>query len=57
VYPVIDAPPFDAGAVNVTDACVSPAVAVPIVGALGTIGLTVKLRVTVDAALKALSPA
>jgi hypothetical protein len=34
---VIALPPFDAGAVNVTDACALPAVAVPIVGAPGTV--------------------
>ena len=43
VYPVIAAPPLLAGAVNAMLACVSPAVAVPIVGAPGTIGLTVKV--------------
>ena len=37
VYPVMAAPPFDAGAVNVIDADVLPAVAVPIVGAPGTV--------------------
>ena len=41
VYPVIAAPPFDAGAVKLTDACVLPAVAVPMVGAPGTVaGIT-----------------
>ncbi len=44
------------GAVNATDACVSPAVAVPIVGAPGTTAFTVKLRDTVDAARKLPSP-
>jgi hypothetical protein len=38
VYEVIVAPPLFAGAVNVTDAVVCPSdVAVPIVGALGTV--------------------
>jgi hypothetical protein len=32
------APPSEAGAVKVTEACVLPAVAVPIVGAAGTVG-------------------
>ena len=36
VYPVIVAPPFDAGAVNAMEACPLPAVATPIVGAPGT---------------------
>jgi hypothetical protein len=57
VYPVIVAPPFDAGAANVTDACASPAVAVPIVGAPGATALTVKLRVTAGAARYAALPA
>ena len=34
------------GAVNATEAWVSPAMAVPMVGAPGTTGLTVKLRLT-----------
>jgi hypothetical protein len=37
VYPVITEPPSLAGAVNVTVAWVFPAVAVPIVGAPGTV--------------------
>jgi hypothetical protein len=37
VYPVIADPPSLAGAVKVTDAVVFPAVAVPIVGAPGTV--------------------
>jgi hypothetical protein len=41
VYEVIDAPPFEAGAVNETEALALPAVAVPMVGAPGTVGLTV----------------
>jgi len=57
VYPVILAPPVKAGAVNVTLACVSPAVAVPIVGAPGTTALTVNDRVTVGAARKLEFPA
>jgi hypothetical protein len=36
VYPVIAPPPTLAGAVKVTDARASPAVAVPILGASGT---------------------
>jgi hypothetical protein len=34
---VIAEPPFDAGAVNATDACAFPGVAVPIVGTPGTV--------------------
>jgi hypothetical protein len=34
----MDAPPSFAGAVNVTDACPMPAVAVPMVGACATVG-------------------
>jgi len=37
VYEVTGEPPFDAGAVNVTAACALPAVAMPIVGAPGTV--------------------
>jgi hypothetical protein len=37
VYPVIGEPPLLAGAVNVTVACAFPFVAVPIVGAPGTV--------------------
>ena len=41
VYPVIALPPVEAGAMNVTVACVLPRVTVPIVGAPGTvIGVT-----------------
>ena len=36
VYDVIGEPPLEAGGVNVTVACLLPAVAVPIVGAPGT---------------------
>jgi hypothetical protein len=44
VYPVIVAPPLLTGAVNATVACAFPAVAVPIVGAPGTvIGSALKL--------------
>ena len=46
-----------ADAVNVTVACWSPAVALPITGVSGTIALTLKLRVIVVAALVAASPA
>ena len=51
------APPELAGAENVTEACVSPAVAVPIVGAPGTTALTLKVRETVAAALTLALPA
>ena len=54
---MIEAPPVDAGAVNVTVASVSPAVAVPIVGAPGVIALTVKVWLTVVAAFQARAPA
>ena len=37
VYNVIALPPFDAGAVKLTVACVLPLVAVPIVGAPGVV--------------------
>lgn len=57
VYPVIVEPPAEADAVNETVAEVSPAVAVPIVGALGAIALTVNDLVTVVAALVAELPA
>ena len=50
VYPVMLEPPLDAGAVNVIEACVSPAVAVPMEGAPGTMALTVNERDTVAAA-------
>ena len=52
IYPfgMMAEPPVLAGAVKVTVACWSPGVAVPMVGAAGTIALTVKLRVTVEAA-------
>jgi hypothetical protein len=50
VYPVTVAPPLLAGAVNETVACVSPAVAVPMVGAPGTTGFTVNDRDTCVAA-------
>ena len=36
-YEVITAPPFEAGGANETVACALPAVAVPIVGAFGTV--------------------
>lgn len=38
VYPVMLAPPLLAGAVKLTDAVVSPPVAVPMVGASGAVG-------------------
>jgi hypothetical protein len=53
VYPVMTEPPLNAGGVNATVACVLPAVAVPIVGALGTVnGVTL-----LEAADSALLPA
>ena len=45
VYEVIAEPPFETGAVNVTVACPLPAVAVPIVGAPGTVAGTTELLV------------
>ena len=50
VYWVIDAPPVKAGAVKLTEACASPAVAVPMVGAPGTTAATVNVCDTVVAA-------
>ena len=50
------APPVEAGAVKVTVAWVSPAVAVPMVGAPGTTAFTVKVRDTVGAAFQATLP-
>ena len=50
VYAVIVAPPVNAGGVKLTDACASPAVAVPMVGAPGTTAATVNVWDTVDAA-------
>jgi hypothetical protein len=47
---VIDAPPVVAGAVNETVACASPAVAVPMVGALGATAAMVNDCETVGAA-------
>jgi hypothetical protein len=57
VYPVIAEPPLKLGAVKATLACVSPAAAVPIVGALGALALTVKVCCTVGAAKKDPLPA
>ena len=57
VYPVIFAPPFEAGAVKVMVASASPAVAVPIVGAPGTKALTVKVCEICVAARYSLFPA
>ena len=54
---MIGAPPVLAGAVKVTLAWVSPAVAAPMVGAPGTTAFTVKVRVTVGAAFHTLLPA
>ena len=50
-------PPVEAGAVNVTEAWVSPAVAVPMVGAPGTMAFTVNVLLTVGAAFHAVLPA
>ena len=47
---VIADPPIDAGAVKLTVACPFPPVAVPMVGAPGTIALTLKLCDTCGAA-------
>jgi hypothetical protein len=49
-------PPVDDGGVKLTDTCVSPAVAVPMVGAPGTTAATVKDCATVDAAAYAPLP-
>ncbi|MNF13972.1 hypothetical protein D3C80_2159970 [compost metagenome] len=49
VYPVIAAPPADAGAVNATVASALPPVAVPMVGAPGTTAFTAKVRLTCGA--------
>ena len=46
VYPVIAAPPEDAGAIKLTDASALPALAVPMVGAPGSTAFTAKLWVT-----------
>ena len=43
-------PPVLVGAVNATVACVSPEVAMPMVGALGTTAFTLKVLLTVGAA-------
>jgi hypothetical protein len=50
-------PPLELGAVKPTVAWVFPATAVPMVGALGTTALTVKLRGTCGAAKNAALPA
>src|SRR3989344_733725 len=57
VYPVMDEPPMSVGAVNATDAWVSPAMAVPMVGAPGTMALTVKDRLTCVAGRELALPA
>ena len=54
---VIEDPPMITGAVNVTEACVSPAVAIPIVGALGMTAATVNVWLTCCAAVKLALPA
>jgi hypothetical protein len=48
VYDVMVAPPLLTGAVNATEALASPAVAVPMVGAPGTVAFMVRLAVPVD---------
>ena len=45
--------PFDAGGVNVIIACALPAVAVPMVGAPGTVWMILKVAVTVVIAFTA----
>ena len=57
VYVVMVEPPLLAGAEKVTEAWVSPAVAAPMFGALGTMALTVNVRLTVDAAFQVPFPA
>lgn len=57
VYPVIDAPPLEDGAVKLTEACVSPAVAVPMLGAPGATALTEKICEAVIAAKYSSLPA
>lgn len=52
----MDEPPLLAGAVNAMAAWVSPAVAVPIVGALGTTAATVNVCETWGAAFQAVLP-
>jgi hypothetical protein len=47
---VIADPPFDAGGVNATDACPLPPVAVPTVGAPGTVAAVTEFEAA-DAAL------
>jgi hypothetical protein len=49
VYPVIADPPVDPGAVNVTEACAFPEVAVPTVGAPGTVAAVTEFEVEEDA--------
>jgi len=57
VYAVIAEPPMFSGDTNATLAWVSPAMAVPMVGAPGTTALTVNDRLTCDAGRKLVSPA
>jgi hypothetical protein len=57
VYPEMDMPPVLVGALKATLACVSPAVAAPMVGAPGATGLTVKDLTTCGAGRKELLPA
>jgi hypothetical protein len=45
VYPVIAKPPLFPVYVNVTTACVSPGVAIPIIGASGTVAGIIELLV------------
>src|SRR6478672_13444631 len=56
VYPVMTVPPVLAGGVKLTVAAVLPAVAAPMVGAPGTMALTVNVRETVGAAFQAVLP-
>ena len=60
VYPVIAAPPFEAGAAKVTVACPLPALpdaAVPIVGAPGTVcPLNIPARKTMTAKILKIRP-
>ncbi len=50
MYEVIAEPPFETGALKVTVACPLPSVAVPIVGASGTVAGTTELE-TAEAVL------
>jgi hypothetical protein len=54
VYPVMALPPLFPGGVKLTETCPSPAVAVPMVGASGTVASGLKLAMTVQFAVMAL---